>query len=190
MKVKSGLVFSKSSGELIGFSNLSRVNQDIEDLLSANQTKPPHRPSLAKKMLVFMLRPVFKPSLSFPVAAYPTTDLTGSQLFPVTWEVIEALELDGFPVIAITADGASPNRQFFRICCGNKQGCVPHKTRNPYTDRDLYFFCDPPHLIKTARNCFSNSHAHKHSRELQVHICTIILCVYCHSIPCTKTTHT
>ena len=167
MKVKTGLVFSKSSGELVGFSDLGSVNRDIENLLSKNSADSPHTPSLAKKMLVFMIRPVFKPSLSFPVAAYPTVDLTGSQLFPVIWEVIKALELDDFPVVAVTADGASPNRNFFRICGKKKRGCVPFKTRNPYADRDLYFFCDPPHAMKTTRNCLSNSHAHKQSRELQ-----------------------
>ena len=132
MKVKTGLVFSKSSGELVGFSDLGSVNRDIENLLSKNSADSPHTlASLAKKMLVFMIRPVFKPSLSFPVAAYPTVDLTGSQLFPVIWEVIEALELDNFPVVAVTADGASPNRNFFRICGKKKRGCIPFKPEIP-----------------------------------------------------------
>ena len=116
MKVKTGLVFSKESGELMGFADLGSANRDIENFLSKNPADSPHTPSLAKKMLVFMIRPIFKPSLSFPVAAYPTTDLNGSQLYAVTWEVIKALELDDFPVIAATADGASPNRNFYRMC--------------------------------------------------------------------------
>ena len=70
----------------------------------------PPLPSLAKKMLAFMIMPVFKPSLSFPVAAFSTTDLKGGRLFPMVWEVIEALELDNFPIITVTADGVSPNR--------------------------------------------------------------------------------
>ena len=82
------------------------------------------------------------------MAAYPTIDLNGSQLYAVTWEVIKALELDDFPVIAITADGASPNRNFYRMCGEKKQGGVPFKTKNPYADRDLYFICDPPHATQ------------------------------------------
>lgn len=37
--------------------------------------------------------------------------------------------------------------------------CVAmHKVKNPYsTDkRELFFFSDPPHLIKTVRNCWSS----------------------------------
>ena len=167
MKVKTGLVFSKNTGQLVGFSDLGSVNQDIEHLLS-NKEDSSHTSPLAKKMLVFTIGPVFKPSLSFPVAAYPTVDLNGSQVFSVTWEVIKALELDDFPVVAVTADGASPNRTFYRLCGVKKRGGVPYKTTNPYADRDLYFFCDPPHALKTTRNCLSNSHAHKHTRNLQV----------------------
>ena len=55
-----------------------------------------------------------------------------------------------------------------------------HKTRNPYdADRDLYFICDPPHLIKTARNCLSNSGSHSISRNLMVsNIILYTSCVY------------
>ena len=109
-----------------------------------------------------MIRPVFKPSLAFTVAAYPTTKLTGSKLFPVVWSVIESLELNDFLIVAATADGASPNRHFFHLCCFKDDGTeldTPYVTKNPFADRDLYFFCDPPHLMKTARNCFSNSFA-------------------------------
>ena len=178
MKVKTGLVFSKSSGELVGFADLGSANRDIESLLSKNPADSPHTPSLAKKMLVFMIRPVFKPSLSFPVAAYPTTDLNG---IAVTWEVIKALEPDDFPVIAVTADGASPDRtcNFYRMCGEKKQGGVPFKTKNPYADRDLYFIYDPPYAMKMARNCLSNSHAHKQSRDLQVIILPIQILPLC-----------
>ena len=85
--------------------------------------------------------------------------------------VVESLELSDLAVVAVTADGASHNRYFFRLCCFKEDGtrsAIPFCTRNPFADRDIYFFCDPPHLIKMARNCFSNSFAHKMSRELKV----------------------
>ena len=75
-------------------------------------------------MLAFMIRPVRKPSLAFTIAAYPTTDISGSQLFPIVWEVIEALELNKFPIFAVVADGASPNRQFFKLCCKKEKGNI------------------------------------------------------------------
>ena len=77
MKVKTGLIFSKSTGELAGFSDLGSANHNIENLMSSN---PPPLPSLAKKMLAFMIRPVFEQSLSFPVASFPIMDLKGGQL--------------------------------------------------------------------------------------------------------------
>lgn len=54
-------------------------------------------------------------NLSFPYAHFATTNLTGENLFTIVWEAIERLERLGFKVIAITADGASPNRKFFRM---------------------------------------------------------------------------
>ena len=43
---------------------------------------------------------------------------------------------------------------------GKKEDLV-YKTDNPYADskenRPLYFISDPPHLIKTTRNCWSHS---------------------------------
>ena len=167
MKVESGLVFNKNTGELIGFSNLGEVNQDIEHIISRMKNTP-YTPPLAKKMLAFMIRPVHRPSFGFIVATFPTSDISGSQLFPVIWEVIEALELSSFSIIAVVVDGASPNCQFFKLCSKKGKGNVPYKTKNPYANRNIYFICDPPHLIKTTRNCLSNSHAHKKSRELQV----------------------
>ena len=150
MKVKTGLVFSKESGELVGFADLGSANRDIENFLSKNPADSPHTPSLAKKMLVFMIRPIFKPSLSFPVAAYPTIDLNGSQLYavikPLNWMIFQLLPLQLMvhPLI------------FYRMCGEKKRGGIPFKTKNPYADRDLYFICDPPHAMKTARNCLSN----------------------------------
>ena len=187
MKIKSGLVFNKNSGELVGFSNLGEVNQDIDKIISRIEDDTPYTPPLAKKMLAFMIRPVHKPSLAFIVAAFPTTNISGSQLFPVVWEVIEALELNRSPFFAVVVDGASPNRQFFKLCCKKGKGNIPYKTKNPYANQDIYFICDPLHLMKTTRNCFSNSHAHKKSRELQV------LIFHMHSHSCThasKYTHT
>ena len=58
-----------------------------------------------------MIRPV---SLAFTVAAYPTRDISGSQFFPIAWKVIEEQELNGVPVFALVADGASPNWQFYK----------------------------------------------------------------------------
>ena len=138
-------------------------------------------PELASHMLVFMARPVFKPSLSFAIAMYPSSCITGEKLFPVVWEVIETLEINFLPVISVTSDGASPNRRFYKLC---KDRGIDYKTRNPFSpDRYIYFFCDPPHLLKTAHNCFSNSYSHSKNRKLQVssttkHTTMYTVCMY------------
>ena len=95
---------------------------------------------------------MYKPSLAFAIAAYPSTDLTGSKVYPIMWKVIEALELSGFPIYAVTADRVLPNCQL--LCCKRGKGTIPYKTKDPYANRDIYFKCDPPHLDKDSEELF------------------------------------
>ena len=81
---------------------------------------------------------------------------------PIFWEADLYLEKCGLKVVSCTADGASPNRNFFRVhkaleCDAGKY--VVYRAKNIYVkeNRFIYFFCDIPHLIKTARSCISNS---------------------------------
>ena len=39
-----------------------------------------------------MIRPIIEPSLSSPIASYPTSNLRGEKQYPLAMEVIEALE--------------------------------------------------------------------------------------------------
>ena len=58
---------------------------------------------------------------------------------------------------------------FIRLCELEVSGDVVYKTKNPFRrGHDIYFTCDVPCLVKTARNCFSNSNAHKNSKKLMV----------------------
>ena len=73
--------------------------------------------------------------------------------------------------MSLTSDGACPNRRFYRMCQPQpqKRNMVPYKTCNPFRDKEeLFFICDVPHLLKTARNCFSNSFAHSCKRKMEV----------------------
>ena len=75
------------------------------------------------------------------------------------------------PVVSLTSDGAKPNRRFYKMCQQQKEKTesVHYKTFNPFQeDKEVFFFCDVPHLLKTARNCFSNSFSHSQSRQMQV----------------------
>lgn len=44
-----------------------------------------------------------------------TKGVTADILYPIVWEAVCLLEASGVKVICITADGASPNREFFRM---------------------------------------------------------------------------
>ena len=72
MKIKSGLVFDKHSGALIGFTDL---NRDIELLVADVDDDNAPQVKLAQHVFVFMIRSLFKPSLSLPVAHYFTSKL-------------------------------------------------------------------------------------------------------------------
>ena len=60
-------------------------------------------------------------------------------------------------VLRVTLDGNAVNRRFLKL---HGPGDLVYKTPNPYADEDrhLYFFSDPPHLVKTIRNCWQSKH--------------------------------
>eukprot|EP00794_Sanderia_malayensis_P014501 gene14501-16008_t len=78
------------------------------------------------------------------------------------WEAVAILELAcNLPVIAAVSDGASSNRKFYRmheLLDGAGSSDVVHHSVNLYApDRFIWFFSDPPHLMKTTRNCVYHS---------------------------------
>ena len=70
LKIKSGLVYRKHTGELVGFCDLGKVNQELDELATAIKGNHMHHLQLAQNMLAFMIWPVFKPSMSFMVTSY------------------------------------------------------------------------------------------------------------------------
>ena len=148
------MVYDKKSGHIIGFTSLG----DIGDILSELEKKCEKDKSapVAQYILVIMVRGIFF-KLDFPYVHFGTRGVTADFLFPIVWEAIRMIEGIGGKVISITADGASPNRKFFHM---HGKGFV-YKAFNPYADpregRPVFFISDPPHLIKTTRNCWSHS---------------------------------
>ena len=74
MKVKSGLVFNKHTGCLVGFVDLGGVNRDIQKITSSEEST---LGNLASHVFALMARAVFKPSLCVPVAHYFSSNLKG-----------------------------------------------------------------------------------------------------------------
>lgn len=172
MKIKEGLVYNKHSGELIGFTHLGDINNELMKLERGDK-----RPPIANHVLTIMVRGLlFK--LEFPYAHFGTEGVTADFLYPIVWEAIRLLEADGVKVLCITADGASPNRKFFKM---HKTPDVsfPHKAKNPYAkeERWVFFISDPPHLIKTVRNCWSHSGVYG-TRHMEVNKVECLFCIY------------
>ena len=85
MKIKSGLVYSKSSGRVIGFTKLSCMNDELNEFerrTSDNKTK-----ELATYVLCFVVRGLVK-SLYFSVGYFSSRGFDSAQLFPTVWQAI------------------------------------------------------------------------------------------------------
>ena len=85
------------------------------------------------------------------------------------------LELCGFKVLALTCDGLAANHRLFRLYNPSSTSLV-HKVANPQAavGRDLYFLVDPPHLLKTVRNCWASKSRRLHVGELLALSCSFI----------------
>ena len=160
MHVKEGLVY-KFNGELVGFCDLGEINNHLISLEKEYQTHNTARKQLASTMMVLMVRSIFTRFI-FPYASFAASNLTGEQLVPIFFEALFRLERCGLKVTSITMDGNSVNRKFFTIVgSSSSKQKIAYKFRNPLNENtEVFFFSDPPHLIKTARNCLQNPRRH------------------------------
>ena len=175
IKIKDSVVYDKHRVRIIGFVDVGEINNDLLLFEQSCQESPSTHLQVTKHMLVFMVRGLFIP-LMFPYyAQFVTRNLSADLIFLLVWEAIQKLEAAGFKVVAINCDGASMNRKFFYMhltptTVTAEDSQILYKTKNPYADekRDVHFFSDVPHLIKTVRNCWSSLFAHSNSRALWV----------------------
>ena len=155
MKVQEDLVWNKNTGDLIGYVDLGDDNINFATFHS--------------EILVLAVKSVDNP-LAFTFATFATKGVTRVQLFMIFWRCVAILELTCFlKVIAVTCDGASENRAFykmFKAYTDNAGKEVVYSTLNLYSTekRFIWLFCDAPHLLKTAQNCLANSGSHHNSR--------------------------
>ena len=152
---KHALCMAAKIGALIGFTNIGEVNNHLNDFERSLKEDNPVTP-LATSMLVIMIRGLFS-NISFPYAQFPCTELSGYHLYNIFWEAVGRQELCGFRVMGLICDGLSANRRLFRISSSETAG-IPYKVLNPYSDngRYIYFFSNPPHLMKTTRNAWAS----------------------------------
>ena len=159
MYIKEGLVYDNSTGDLIGYCDLGDINNHLlhleQEYIHVGSDDKINN-TLASTMMVLMVRGLFI-NFTFPYASFPTSNLTGELMVPMFYEAIMRLERCGFKVTCITMDGNSVNRKFIKLVSTNP-GPIKYKFKNPlsHDNREIYFFSDPPHLLKTARNCLAN----------------------------------
>ena len=159
MHIREDLVYNKHTGALVGFANLGDISghlEQFEHALEKDDVKQACQP-LAKSMFVIMVRGLLT-KLRFPYAQFMCVNLTGEQIHPLFWEAVYRVERCELKVTGATFDGATPNRRFLKLHGPVRKGSILHKVKNPYTKekREIFFFSDPPHLMKTVRNCWSS----------------------------------
>ena len=139
MSVKEDLVWDSKTGQLVGFVNLNQW-QERSDFNS-----------IASHILVFYVVGI-NSSLKFSMGFFGSSTATADEIYPLFWQAVSILELNcQLKVIASTSDKASPNQRFYQIHGKPKEIC--YKTCNFYApDREIFFFSDVPHLMKTVRN--------------------------------------
>jgi len=163
--------YNLCTGALVGFADLGEIDKHLSAFQrQLDNSDTPYEQPLAKTMLVLMVRGLYT-GLQFPYAQFPCSSLSGDQMFHVFWKAVGRLERIGFKVLGLTCDGLSANRRLFRLHGPPRSKELLYKVSNPYTieNRSVFFFSDPPHLLKTIRNCFA-------SRQLWVYDCNMHLC--------------
>ena len=169
MKISSGLVFDKTTGNLIGYTDLGDPMVDFTLFDDCNE--------FATHALVFLVRGVCS-SLKSVLSYYLTgsSGVTSCQLWPIFWEAVFMLEFKlNLWVVFAVCDGASQNRKFFRMH-RNMSMENAKITKDPIyftiniaaPERKIYFLSDVPHLIKTTRNCLLSSGFSANSKRLML----------------------
>ena len=172
IKIKSGLVFRRSTGKLVGFTEMGELNEELRVLQdNLDGSKSLDERDFAKYVNVFMVRGIFS-NLCYPFGYHASTGFNADQLFPLVWDASAVLECIRFKVRVWVCDGATPNRKLFKINSAPNRDHEYYWTKNLFDPaRKIYFLSDVPHLLKTTRNNFENSHGNRNSRNLHVSCC-------------------
>ena len=171
MKISEGLVYSHSSGYVIGFTSLGALNDELERYTRRCKHQ---EPMIASHVLTVMIRGICA-SYKAPLAYFATTGASSDQLYNIFIQTVEILEVSGFSVRAIVCDGAATNRGAYDILTYAEEDNFYFIS--PFSGNKVFLFSDVPHLIKTSRNNLENSGYHNKSRNMMVRSCRL------HNIP-------
>ena len=136
----------------MGFTDLSADNVTA-DATGTGSTKRSGMDQLATHVLQFFFRSTFF-KFDFPCGFFFTKNTTSLEINRLFWLGVSMLHIYGFKVILSCCDGASPNRSFIEMNTEDNNEC---SCSNPFSGEPIFFFSDPPHLIKKLLNNLYNS---------------------------------
>ena len=138
--IADGLVYKKSSGELIGFTSWD-----------ADSTKDV---CIATNILQFSWRGMIS-SFNVPLSHYATSGLEAPVLANWFWAGVVSMSMVGAWPLLFVCDGLGANRKFIRDACGACAVDNPNHEfilTNPVSHLPLVFMSDPEHVTKKHRN--------------------------------------
>ncbi len=131
------------------------LGKDLNDLFGAGASNTDFTASIASHALVFMVVGLAS-RLKFSIGYFGTHSLTAYMLYPLLWKFIGFCET--YAVICVVSDKGSASQKLYRM--HSTSGNIVYHTKNVFAtdeDREIYFFSDPTHLLKTARNNLASS---------------------------------
>ena len=166
MRIKSGLVYDHVTGNIIGFTDMGDISNEIEQFVqNLGRDENINEPAMATHVMALMVRGIFIPH-HIVFGHSPCRGFKAKYLYPTLQKAIRILEIEGFKVRAVCSDGATPNRKVYRMLA--RENFHFSINRWSASKRKLYLFCDVPHLMKTTRNNWENSHWNSKTRYLRV----------------------
>ena len=99
MHIREDLVYTKTTGKLVGFTALGDINDHCMTFeKSLIEEREDSDEEIAKTMLVFMVRRLFC-IVRFPYPQFPCSAVTGDLLYNLFWEAVFRLEWMEFKVL-------------------------------------------------------------------------------------------
>ena len=165
MAIQEDLQFQRRGEdyELIGFSETVQEAKSMSTILTKRETV-----SLANHVLqlVFLGNTGFR----FPLAHFPTTQASASEIYLIFFKAVKMLGLFGFSVRYLSLDGAQTNRDLMKMLL--RENVSKTMTFNNVFDDKLSQICvimDYSHAMKKIRNNISKSGTSlSHKRHLQL----------------------
>ena len=146
MKIRSSVIYNKNTGSFEGFVNFGKDIVISEDDV------------IATEALVFMLVGL-RGSWKYPIGYVLIASIDANNLHCLLSRALELSAQHNLSVHSITLDGPSYNLAAMRLfgCnLGNESSSINGKFKISEYQHDLYFFPDPCHMVKLARNALAD----------------------------------